>query len=183
MTSPRRRWFQFRLRTLLVLVVVLCLPLSWLAVELQRARRQYLVVQALRSHGATVHYDTRVSTRPRPFSLRRLLGDDFFCHVDCVEFDSESDKRPRLELLRDLPYVRSVFLTGTPVTDADLKHLQGLKKIEYLVLSDCPRITDAGLEHLALLTSLWAVDVSGTQVTERGVQRLQRVFPGSCIPR
>ena len=35
-SKPRRRWFQFSLRTLFVLVTVLCV---WLAVTVERVRR------------------------------------------------------------------------------------------------------------------------------------------------
>ena len=30
-TKPRRRWFQFRLRTLLVLMLLSCLVIGWLS--------------------------------------------------------------------------------------------------------------------------------------------------------
>ena len=33
---PKRRWLQFRLRTLLVFVVLVSLPLGWLALQLKR---------------------------------------------------------------------------------------------------------------------------------------------------
>ena len=45
-SKPRRRWFQFSLRTLLVLVTVLCV---WLAMTAERARKQRKAVAAIRA--------------------------------------------------------------------------------------------------------------------------------------
>jgi len=40
MTTPKptRRWFQYSLRTLLVLVTVCAIPCSWLGVKVQQAK-------------------------------------------------------------------------------------------------------------------------------------------------
>ncbi len=35
--QKRRRWLQFRLRTLLIAILVLSLPLSWFAARMERA--------------------------------------------------------------------------------------------------------------------------------------------------
>lgn len=39
-TKPTRRFFQFKLRTLLVLVTLVSLGLGWFAIKLNEARRQ-----------------------------------------------------------------------------------------------------------------------------------------------
>jgi hypothetical protein len=38
--APRRRWFQFRLKWLLVFITVLAAPLSWLGWTLEEKRRE-----------------------------------------------------------------------------------------------------------------------------------------------
>ena len=43
-SKPRRRWFQYSLRTLFVLVTVLCV---WLGVTVERARKQREAVVVL----------------------------------------------------------------------------------------------------------------------------------------
>ena len=50
-SKPRRRWFQYSLRTLLVLVTVLCV---WLGVTVNRARKQREAVAAIQELGGTV---------------------------------------------------------------------------------------------------------------------------------
>ncbi len=52
-----RRLFQFRLRSLLLLVVVIAMPFSWLAVERRRAKQQEEDVEAIRVQGGEVIYD------------------------------------------------------------------------------------------------------------------------------
>ena len=51
-----RRRFQFNLRSLLVLVVVVALPCSWLAVRMQQARRQIEAADAIDKLGGRVFY-------------------------------------------------------------------------------------------------------------------------------
>ena len=60
--AKRRRWFQFRLRTLLTAVLVLSLPLSCFAVRMDRARRQREAVEAIKHIGGEVWYDYQAAT-------------------------------------------------------------------------------------------------------------------------
>ena len=55
--KPERLRFQFKLRTLLVAVLLLSLPLSWVAVGMERARKQREAVEAIVKLGGGVRYD------------------------------------------------------------------------------------------------------------------------------
>ena len=85
---PRRRWYQFTLRTLLIVMTLASVGLSWFAVKLQQARRQRAAVEAIEKAGGWVEYDYELRTRPPsdadppgPAWLRNLLGIDFFATV------------------------------------------------------------------------------------------------------
>ena len=52
--KPRRRWLQFSLRTLMVLMLVLGCGLSWLAREVQQARAQREAAKAIGKLGGRV---------------------------------------------------------------------------------------------------------------------------------
>ena len=52
-----RRPFQFSLRSLLLLVVVVAIPCSWLATEMKAAREQHAAVEAIKKLGGLVCYD------------------------------------------------------------------------------------------------------------------------------
>ena len=49
--------FQFSIRSLLALVVVVALPCSWMAVEMKAAREQKAVVEAIRRADGDIVYD------------------------------------------------------------------------------------------------------------------------------
>ena len=86
-----RRRFQFSIRSLLVLVVVVALPCSWLAAEMKKAKEQEKLVEAIRNlkkslpyyTASCVTYDYELDSecdllpdpQPRePMWLRNLLG-------------------------------------------------------------------------------------------------------------
>ena len=57
-TTPksRRRWLQFSLRTMLVLMLVFGAGLGWLAHEAERARAQHKLAAAIEQLGGHVEY-------------------------------------------------------------------------------------------------------------------------------
>ena len=65
-----------------------------------------------------------------------------------------------------------VLINDTKVTDAGLKHLKGLTKLERLYLSDT-KVTDAGLMHLTGLTKLKTLSLRNTKVTDAGLEHLK----------
>ena len=69
-----RRRFQFGIRSLLVLVVVVAVPCSWMAVKRQQAKREQEAAAAIETMGGHVLW----SGPSGPAWLRNLLGDDFY---------------------------------------------------------------------------------------------------------
>ena len=97
--QPRRRWFQYSLRTLLLFMLLVSIGMSWVAVRIQRARRQREAVEAIQKLGGLVRYDYQVQQSgnplpgagpPGPAWLRNLLGEDIFARVVGVSFASSS---------------------------------------------------------------------------------------------
>ena len=162
-SKPRRRWFQFSLRTLFVLVTVLCV---WLAMTANRARKQREAVAAIEAMGGTVYYDYQIDStvtflrRAKPDGqkwLRELIGKEYFVSVYGVNF------------------------RNTRVTDSDLEHMKMmLTNLQWLNL-ESTQVTDAGLEHLKGLTKLVLLDIRNTHVTDEGVKKLQQALPNCEI--
>lgn len=190
--SRKRRWYQYSLRTLLIVMVLASVGMSWLTVKMRRAARQREAVEAIRKLGGWVVYDYQSGsaarpTPPGPAWLRRLLGDDFFAEVTDVQVNREAGLTHLTSFpkLRDLglgycgafsgPDTEALYehlrdLSGT--TDATLEHLPELGQLERLRLQ-YTHVTDAGLERLKGGTHLQGLDLTGTVITDAGVAHLQ----------
>jgi hypothetical protein len=168
-----RRWFKFSLWTLLVMLLA-GISLNWFYAELDRARKQRVVVEALEKAGPRIKIEY-YTTPPAPF-LREIIGRDA-CKVFAVDASSVrgfDDKYA--SYLAKLPDLQALSLADTQITDAGLKHVEGLANVQYMMLS-LTQITDAGLDHLKGLTKLERLDLKGTKVTDDGVTKLQRALP------
>jgi hypothetical protein len=179
--KPKRRWYQFRLRTLLVVTLALGVFFAWIGSRVQRARKNreanariYKVKTALEKAGGRVG----LGYAERPDWLGRLLGDRAVVHVNGVTWSPLRGGNPAafdgaaLVHLAGLTNLRKLSLYNTSVTDAGLKHLEGLTNLRELYLSGT-RVTDGGLERLEGLTNLRELYLSGTRVTDAGLERLE----------
>ncbi len=198
-SRPWRKYLRFRLRGLIVLVLVIGAALGWIV---RSARIQRDAVLAIQGAGGDVTYDwdweyaTSITAgKPRaPRWLVKLLGVDFFGHVTNVSRLIATDTSivhvgslAELEGLslvgspvgdigaahfQGLTKLRTLELRGTKVTDVGLKHLNGLTALNYLGLNSTP-ITDRGLVHLKGLSDLAYLNIHGTQITDAGLAHLK----------
>lgn len=180
-TVKRRRWFQFSLRTLLILTTVFA---AWMAWWSHQARQQRVAVAAIKQAHGIVVYDFENTDSSEPLAWQKpvitLLGVDYAANVDEVSFiGCQSRVHPRLELLKELSTLRRLNLCVTTVEDADLEHLAGLRSLEELAIDQSP-ITDAGVERLCKLRNLRFLGLGRTQLTEAGYRRLHQEMP-NCI--
>jgi len=117
-----------------------------------------------------------------PDRLGRLPGEEVDGDLVWVDLSRTPVRDAGLAHLRGLRTLHQLNLDGTKVTDAGLVRLKGLMQLEELFL-DSTQITDAGLEHLRGLTQLRTVDLRHTQVTDAGVAELQKALPNCTIER
>jgi len=116
--SPSRRWFQYSLRSFLVVLTALAV---WLGVIVNRARDQREAAEAIGALGGSVSYDYQLSpnlqlqfnpdgtftlneSKAGPAWLQRLIGDDYFQNVErvCVPERKVLESIPHLKMLRHL---------------------------------------------------------------------------------
>jgi Leucine Rich repeat len=194
--KPKRRWLQFSLRTLMVLMLVLGCGFGWLGMKVKQAREQREAVKAIRAVGGDVVYDYQefaddfvVLHAPKPSSpewLRERLGEDFFHNVVRVNLHGPKVGADCLAQLRsplgDLRHLRRLKLFATNVTDAELVHLRALTQVTYLLLNESG-ITDAGLSQLARMLQLQELDLSLTSVTDEGVKKFLQGMPNCRVER
>jgi hypothetical protein len=168
--------FQFSLRSLLALAIVVAIPFSWLAVETKRARKQRVAVKEIENRGGSVRYDDLMTGMehpplPVPLWLQRLLGSDFFEDAMQVSFWNTPATDADLEALEELPGLECLYLVyrdNTRVTDAGMEHLKGLTQLRDLSLCNT-RVTDAGLTCLRGLTKLESLVLATPHVTDVGL--------------
>jgi hypothetical protein len=169
-----RRRFQFGIRTLLVLTVAVAIPFSWLAVNVERAKRiQTLVAELEQKFECNVSYRESLRT---PYWLTDILGEFFFAQVYriCQPNSEFSDKE--FKRYCELDELEICYLNQNAITDAGLENIGNLTRLTDLMLRDTPT-TDAGLKHLEQLHRLRMLDLTGTNTTEAAVQELQSKLP------
>ncbi len=173
---PRGRWYQFSLRTLLVVVTLICVgPGGYLVYEQRLAKREEEAVKTLSQSPANQLYT-------RPHWLRTLLARRTSGHVVGISLRSREMRHADLPPLAELSELVWIDLTDTKVTDQGLLHLVGLTRLEQLRLDET-QVTDAGLMHLAKLKRLSTLNLYRTQVTDEGVKKLQAALPDLEIIR
>jgi hypothetical protein len=165
----KRRRFQFSLGTLLSVALFINVTLSWVAVEMGRARDNRFAVTAIRRAGGYVGYEhlygEGVGPEPLEVGLEKLFGEFTWVRVTTSELKYATRFR-RLEILE---------IKGA--TDADLEQLKVFTNLKYLVVCG-PGVTDSGLQYLTRLKSLRTLNVwACPQVTIAGADRVLNTLP------
>jgi internalin A len=168
---PRRRRSQFSLRTLLLAVLLLTLPLSWIGLERSRERRAVAEIEAL---GGCVVYHYPPSDWRGSEVIPDSFRDFFFSGVYQAELKAGTVDDDGLRRLRALKDLKILFVTDNRITDAGARHLGGLTRLRLLGLTGT-RIGDAGLEHLQGLPNLADLRLARTRVTDSGLEHLSRL--------
>jgi hypothetical protein len=160
-----RRRFQFSVRSLLVLVVVVAVPCSRLAIAMEQAEGQRRAIEEIGKLGGGVWCDYEIDALdnpmqgaepPAPKWLRNLLGDEFFANATTVSF------------LRMGDFSGLVIFGGDRITDGGLVHLKALNQLKTLQLYSS-KVTDAGLVILKDLPQLVSLDMKGDKITDPGL--------------
>ena len=114
------------------------------------------------------------------FALRlagvRMLKEAPELPIYAVAFTPENFDSDLLRRLQGLPNLRQVQLSGTSVSDEDMRHLAALRMLTGLGLEQTA-ITDVGLASLRTLPYLTHIECGGTQITQRGLQSVLKVGP------
>lgn len=183
-----RKFLRLRLRSLLVLVLVIGGSLGWLV---HSARVQHDAVAAiLRLHGTVLYdwewNDGRSVPNGRPWAPKWLvdrIGIDYFGHVTQVRLVA-TPKLSTSELMHisQLGRLQELDLHRSPVDDAALSYVEGLTELQSLRLFHT-EVGDGGLAHLKRLSQLRTLSIENTKVTDAGAQGLQETLPKLMISR
>ena len=138
------RWrFQYSIRSLLLVTVVVASPCSWMAVQRETAQKQRAVVEELRTAGEWVSYDYQFDSNgdlipnaepPAPAWIRRLVGDDFFADPTMVQFITEPLPEKLLPTIGQLPSLTWVDLSELSAASEPFKAISTLPHLTFLEL-------------------------------------------------
>ena len=172
------RRFQFRLKTLLIVVTAFCIGFGWLGVQIKRARDQRQAVEAIQEMGGAVYYHYMFNEDGYPVSnpkppiptwLAGWIGYHLFINPYEVQFYGEESGDNVLPVLQAFPDLRS--LKNPSISDSALIHLKEFTNLRELELPY--KITDAGLVHLKGMTNLDSLSLYGTNITDAGLAHLK----------
>ncbi|MCE9545197.1 MAG: hypothetical protein K8T25_06735 [Planctomycetia bacterium] len=169
-----RRLFQYRLRTLLIVMAIISIGMGWWS---YKARKQREAITAIEAAGGYVCYDFPIRHPPEPSQwskfLVRTFGQEYLADVKMASFFGHTCTDATLKQLRGLAKLEWLYLKRTDVTDAGLAHLRGLTELTKLNLSETTQVTDAGLKHVKELTKLEELHLTDTLVTDAGLEHLK----------
>jgi Leucine-rich repeat (LRR) protein len=128
--KPHRRWMQFSLRTLLVVVTLTSFLLGYVAWEREQCRQGQQSLNKLEQLMTSSANKVEKVSSTRPGWLKVLLGNDAFRGVKSVELRDTSLSDSDLHPLAAFPNLHSVRMEAPNVTDAGISQLRGLKAAE-----------------------------------------------------
>ncbi len=164
--QAKRRWYQYRLRSLFLLTLLVAIGMSWLTVTMRNQRQQKAAAEEIEKAGGEVK--TEVTW------LGKLLRDNSLVKVTDVQLSGESTTDAAIADLRELSQLQGLLLYNTQVTDAALVHLRDMRQLQRLgVYSE--KVTDAGLVHLEGLRQLQVLLLYTPQVTDAGLLHLKKL--------
>jgi len=177
MLTPKRRWAQFSLATLFVVVTAMCV---WLGAVVNRADRQQKAVATIKAlDGGECHYDYEFDAKgdldpdaelPRPEWLRESLGVDYLASVVHADLTPHECKPLALKRLCNLPSLTSLDIDGDYPLNAEeiaaFKSLTGLRELCVFNASDAFLEVAGGLPNLEVLC------ISGAEISEDALRHI-----------
>lgn len=171
----RRRWLQFSLRSLFVVMTIVAV---WLGLVMHKARRLRRSVDAITAAGGAVYFHHQIEGNsadappPGPAWLRRFVGDEPFLTPVHVYLGG-----PRVtdaliaDNLGSMTSVEDLHIESANVTDAALVHIRSMPHLHWLIL-DCPRLTDAAPARLASLPELYGLSLNCARLTDAALSHI-----------
>ncbi len=171
--QARRRWFQFSLRSLLVVMLVLPMVLGVYARYRARSQRQWRLVNELEEAGGLFDLVVLDQMEPKqeqgPFlQWQTRLGIDLPQGRKSFTIFKSPEAGAPLANLGELPQLESICLADGRIQDKDLTTLAKLPRLRFLRV-DSDHITDEGVAALGRCTSLKDIAIEGNQLTGKSL--------------
>lgn len=181
------RWFRYRTRTLLLIVVALSIILTSGSLLWHSILKPLVLQEKFESFGLILLFDE--SNQPaivvaEPSFTKRCSADQFgrlvsnlpVRHIYLSNTDIDDNYIKALRLTD----VRSFTLDNTRVTDGVVETLLSFDHLEFLHLSNT-KITDEGAILLGSIKSLKQLTLHWTNISDETIERLNELLPHTDI--
>lgn len=162
--KPKRRWFQYTLRTFFIAFTVLTIAFATKVYHVKRERNAANAIQAI---GGTVRW-----TYEGPKLLERVASELGLIHVTSVVYGARMKRSPRFKT--DLIQYNAKATDSTLAYLLDLPHLQTVD-LRYT------NITESGLARLEKLGHVKSIDLRAAEFSGNALRSLQAKLPGCQI--
>lgn len=200
--KTRRRWLSFGLRGLMLLILLLSLPMGWIARDVYRSQKEDEVVAAVEKAGGYASYDyqqlnlwNEVPQPPGPWLLRKLFGEHIHAYIDFVVISDPHDTNKVVPMLACCHRLEYLELHDTTLSDQSVETIAQMPKLNHLALIgtslsieqlrqltqvstlkmitlEGPTASEEYLELLPLFSELEEVSLKETTITDNGMKTL-----------
>src|SRR5262245_39979121 len=183
---PRWKWFRYSLRSLLLLVTMICVVIAWKVVP---TLQQTYAINALKGTGryVTFQYDYQFrhienekgKPAPEPSWVAKIFGVDAVHDIVKVQIIDDEYRRPEdfqqaVSSLYYLPRLRYLQIYAPRSAPLDLTPLARLKNLEELHLYE-DRVDDDALQNLHRLDHLWNLNLGSNRISDGGLAALSNL--------
>jgi hypothetical protein len=160
-----------RIVTLLLLIVSLVIPCSWLKSFREQYQQETMIEKETLEKIAMYGGKKDGEAGQGPLGLEwRVIGINFY--DSAISDDGLLNVVPHLKRIH---YLNSLNFTGTAITDRSVRTLvEELPRLRLLHFTETS-ITDDGIPYLAKFKDLHYLDISGTVVSDQSVAELLRL--------
>jgi tetratricopeptide (TPR) repeat protein len=171
--ETRRRWWQFRLRSLFLMLTLVSILLALLGIPLSEYYREQQIVARIEAAGGRV--SRQFVPRLGSSVLSAVVGSRPYMRVTEIEYAALGPGEDFRQLYR-LRYLRSLSLSGVPIAQDMLLDIRKIEKLQTLNLAGTG-ITDPGLSALRGHPNLVRLNVARTPVTDAALEELESQMP------
>lgn len=181
--KPKSRWWKYSLRTLLVLILLVSIPLSWAGRDVFRSMREAAVVRAIHEANGQTYYDYwqpdefgNIGAKLEPegnWLARKFLGENINSYVMYVDLRTAADPQALIPRLRHLSRLKYLILPMIPADEALVETLKQLPELETKEL-DLETCTPVLLWELAEIDEIETLYLHGSDVTDNAIEALLR---------
>ncbi|QDU78270.1 Leucine Rich repeats (2 copies) [Bremerella volcania] len=178
----RRRWLSYGLRGLMLLVLLLSLPMGWIARDVYRAQREAEVVAAVEKAGGYASYDyhklnlrNEVPPPPGPWLLRKLFGEHIHAYVDFVIISEPQDTNEVVPMLVSCHRLEYLELHDVTLTDPSVETISQMPRLNDLALIGTSLSVEQ-FRQLSQVKTLKSITLVGATASDEYLQLLPQ-FP------